>query len=118
MNETNVPAGMKVLASRARTIAEEQKTRAHQRIVLAVIGKDRPGILAGVTAILAQRHANIVDVSQTIMSELFTMVMLVEIDRLSVSFAEIKREMEEHGKREGLSILLQHEDIFRAMHRI
>lgn len=107
-----------VLASRARTLANEQRSRASTRVVVAVIGRDRPGIMAGVTAIMAQHNANIVDVSQTIMSDLFTMLMSVEIDGLRGTFADLKKELEMHGEREDLSILIQREDIFRAMHRV
>lgn len=109
---------MRLLAARARAVADSHRVRSQNRIVIAVLGRDRPGILAGVTAILAQRGANVADLSQTIMSELFTMVMLVEIDRISVSFARLKQELESHGRREGLSIILQHEELFRAMHRV
>ena len=85
---------------------------------MTVIGRDRPGILAGVTAILAQRQANILDVSQTIMSDLFTMIMLVDIKGITVPFAELKQELEAHGQKEALSIIVQHEELFRAMHRV
>lgn len=106
------------MAARARAAVESQRAGRGGRVVIAVIGSDRPGIMAGVTAILAGRGANILDVSQTIMSELFTMIMLVDIKGAQVSFAGLKRELESHGAREGLSIIVQHEDIFRAMHRI
>jgi ACT domain-containing protein len=107
-----------VLASRARILADAHRSRSSTRVVVAVIGRDRPGIMAGVTAIMAAHKANIVDVSQTIMSDLFTMLMLVEIDGLRGTFADLKHELETHGGREDLSILIQREDIFRAMHRV
>ena len=107
-----------VLASRARILADSQRVGASTRVVVAVIGRDRPGIMAGVTAIMAAHNANIVDVSQTIMSDLFTMLMLVEIDGLRGTFADLKRDLEAHGAREDLSTLIQREDIFQAMHRV
>jgi len=107
-----------VLASRARTLADAHRSQSSTRVVVAVIGRDRPGIMAGVTAIMAAHNANIVDVSQSIMSDLFTMLMLVEIDGLRGTFAAFKKELEAHGSREDLSILIQREDIFRAMHRV
>jgi len=88
------------------------------RIVLAVIGKDRPGIMAGVTAILAARRANILDVTQTILGGLFTMLMVVDTAGMEGSFADLKRELETHGQQQALSILLQREEIFHAMHRL
>ncbi|MFO7534612.1 MAG: ACT domain-containing protein [Kiritimatiellia bacterium] len=88
------------------------------RIVIAVIGRDRPGILAGVTGILAARGANILDVSQTILSGLFTMIMIADIAASASPFADLKKELGEHGRGQGLSVMVQHEDLFRAMHRV
>ena len=118
MEEDSVQTNLRVMAAHARAVADSQKAAAQTRIVIAVIGSDRPGIMAGVTAVLAQRNANILDVSQTIMSDLFTMIMLVDIKGVLVPFAQLKQELEEHGRREGLSIIVQHEEIFRAMHRV
>jgi ACT domain-containing protein len=106
------------MAAHARAVAEGERANAESRVVIAVIGRDRPGIMAGVTAVLARRKANILDVSQTIMSDLFTMVMLVDIKGISGVFATLKAELEEHGQKAGLSIVVQHEEIFRAMHRV
>lgn len=116
--QTKSNASMKLMASHARAVAETQRVRAETRIVIAVIGQDRPGIMAGVTAVLAARNANILDVSQTIMSDLFTMVMLVDIKGITVTFGGLKRDLEAHGAKQGLSIIVQHEEIFRAMHRV
>ncbi len=109
---------IRLMAAHAQAVAEGQRASAESRIVIAVIGRDRSGIMAGVTAVLAQRQANILDVSQTIMSDLFTMVMLVDIKGISGVFADLKKELEGHGQKEGLSIVVQHEEIFRAMHRV
>ena len=106
------------LAERAQAAVETGSSDAANRVVIAVIGRDRTGILAGVTGIMARRAANILDVSQTTMSDLFVMIMLVDIERINVTFADLKQELEEHGRREALSIIIQHEEIFRAMHRI
>lgn len=106
------------MAAHAHAAAAARDRAAPVRIVVAVIGRDRPGIMASVTAMLAARAANILDVSQTIMSDLFTMVMLVDINQASAPFATLKAELEAHGRGEDLVILVQHEDIFRAMHRV
>ncbi len=107
-----------ILNDRMRHLADSQPTDTGTRIVIAVIGRDRPGIMAGVTAILAGRQANILDVSQTIMSGLFTMIMLTDIAGITVAFADLKTELEAHGRNQGLSVIVQHEDLFRAMHRV
>ncbi|MEI6564795.1 MAG: ACT domain-containing protein [bacterium] len=109
---------MRVLAAQARAVADTQAAKAESRIVIAVIGEDRPGIMAGVTGVLAHVNANILDVSQTIMSDLFTMVMLVDIKGISVPFSKLKATLEAYGQSSGLSIMAQHEEIFRAMHRV
>lgn len=116
--QTKVQGKMRVLAAHARAVAESRAAKAESRIVIAVIGEDRPGIMAGVTGVLAKVNANILDVSQTIMSDLFTMVMLVDIKGITVPFARLKVVLESHGRSSGLSIIVQHEEIFQAMHRV
>lgn len=113
-----VQGNLRLMAAQARSIADSRRNRSESRVVIAVIGRDRAGIMAGVTAILAKRKANILDVSQTIMSDLFTMVMLVDIKDIGVPFADLKRELEEHGRQSDLSIIVQHEELFKAMHRV
>jgi len=88
------------------------------RAVISVIGKDRVGIIAGVSQILAEANVNILDISQTIMQEIFTMVMLVDISQANVPFPGLSESMKDLGSKLGLSIQIQHEDIFNSMHRI
>jgi ACT domain-containing protein len=88
------------------------------KAVLTVIGKDRIGIIAAVSNILADSNINILDISQTIMQGFFTMIMLVDISQMSLNFSEISERLDRKGQELGLSIRLQHEDIFNAMHRI
>lgn len=116
--QDGVPSNLRLMAAHTKAVAEAQRASAESRIVIAVIGRDRPGIMAGVTRVLAQRNANILDVSQTIMSDLFTMVMLVDIKGIAGTFAQLQQDIEAHGQKEGLSIIVQHEEIFRAMHRV
>ena len=88
------------------------------RAVVTVIGKDRVGINAMVSGKCAKHSVNIADITQTIMQEYFTMIMLVEIENLDVSFAEFVEEMKDAGKEIGVDINVMHEDIFNTMHRI
>lgn len=119
MSKSALPSEeQKLLNDRVRQLTEAGPADSGTRIVLAVIGRDRPGILAGVTRILADRKANILDVSQTILGGLFTMIMIVDIAAIPATFADLRKELEEHGRRESLSILAQHEDLFKAMHRV
>ncbi|HHW49050.1 MAG TPA: ACT domain-containing protein [Clostridiaceae bacterium] len=88
------------------------------KAVITVIGKDRVGIIAAVSTILADCNVNILDISQTIMREFFTMIMLVDISKATISFTELAEKLEKKGKELALSIRIQHEDIFNSMHRI
>ncbi len=88
------------------------------KAIVTVIGADRVGIIASVCAILARHGVNVMDISQTVMQGYFTMIMLVDISGCDLPFAEIAAILDEAGKKEKLSIRIQREDIFEAMHRI
>ena len=88
------------------------------RAIVTVIGKDTVGIIARVCTLLADNQVNILDISQTVMQEYFTMIMLVDTEKCTVSFLELERQLKQQGEEMGLSIRIQREDIFNAMHRI
>ena len=88
------------------------------RAIVTVIGKDRVGIIASVCTLLAGNGINILDISQTVMQEYLTMVMLVDTAGCPTKFAELSKSLEANGQAQGLSIRIQREDIFDAMHRI
>lgn len=88
------------------------------RAVITVIGKDKIGILAGVSSVCAKYSVNVAEVSQSILQELFAMVMLVDISKSTIPFRTLADELEKTGKDMGLCIHVMHEDIFNSMHRI
>ena len=88
------------------------------RAIVTVLGKDRVGIMSLVCALLAQHNVNILDISQTILQGDFTMVMLVDLSACTASIGEMSDLLEQAGREQGLSIRIQREDIFNAMHRI
>jgi ACT domain-containing protein len=88
------------------------------RAVITVIGKDRVGIIAGVSNILADTNVNILDITQTIMQDVFTMITLVDISNCNIPFHDLSERLEVKGVEMGLKIQIQHEDIFNSMHRI
>ena len=88
------------------------------KAVITVIGKDMVGILAKVSSVCAERNINILQVSQTILSDLFAMIMLVDISGMSCEFVELSDIMEKIGQDMNLSIHVMHEDIFNSMHRV
>ena len=88
------------------------------KCVLTVIGKDKPGIIAKVSNLLANNNVNIEDISQTIMQNTFTMIMLVNLENASVSMHELKAQTSVLGEEIGVNIHLQHEAVFDAMHKV
>ena len=88
------------------------------KAIVTVVGKDQVGIIAAVCVKLAEYNVNVLDISQTVMQGYFTMMMVVDVSACSVPLAELVVLMEGMGKERGLSIRLQREDIFEAMHRI
>ena len=88
------------------------------RAIVTVLGKDRVGIMSLVCALLAQHNVNILDISQTVLQDYFTMVMLVDTAACTASIGEMADLLEQAGKEQELSIRIQREDIFNAMHRV
>lgn len=88
------------------------------RAVITVIGKDMVGILAKVSTICAEEKANVTDVTQSVLQDLFAMIMMVEIDNCKCGISELSDKMKTLGSTLGLSIHVMHEDIFNSMHRI
>ena len=86
--------------------------------IVTVIGQDRVGIIASVCVDLASFNVNVLDISQTVMQGYFTMMMVVDVSGCTVPLAELVGVMDDMGKDMGLSIRVQREDIFEAMHRI
>ena len=89
-----------------------------ERSIITVVGHDAVGIIAKVCVYLAETNINILDISQTIVSGYFNMMMIVDIDQCTEEFDTLCRELEELGKEMGLVIKCQKEEIFDMMHRI
>ena len=88
------------------------------KAIVTVIGKDQVGITAAVCSLLAKYDINIMDITQTLLQEFFTMVMLVDLSACRQSIGEMADLLDQAGRERGLSIRIQREDIFNAMHRI
>jgi len=86
--------------------------------IITVVGSDKVGIIAKVSAFLAERNINIEDISQTILQGNFVMVMMVDLSSSSKALEEVKRELTVLGESTNVSISLMHEKVFSAMHRI
>lgn len=88
------------------------------KAIVTVVGKDKKGIIAKVSTALFESDVNIADISQTIMQDMFTMIMMVEFDDTAVSVTDIDKKLRAVEKEMGLSIHVQREEIFSSMHRI
>lgn len=88
------------------------------RAVVTVTGSDRRGIIARVSGFLYERDVNIEDISQTILGDQFAMIMMVATSESKEDFSALAQALEEMGKRIGMTVRLQHADIFDAMHNV
>lgn len=88
------------------------------KAVITVVGRDKVGIIAEVSRVLSENQVNILDISQTIMQDMFTMIMLVDVSQSKVVFSALADTLSALGDTLGLSIRIQHEDLFNSMHRI
>lgn len=88
------------------------------KAVLTVVGKDAVGILAKVSTECAKYNVNILDVSQSILQDMFCMIMIGDVDKLNVPFGDFSDSMAKLGEDIGMSVHVMHEDLFNSMHRI
>jgi ACT domain-containing protein len=88
------------------------------KAVITVIGKDTVGILAKVSSICAEYNANVTDVTQSVMQDMFAMIMMIDISGMNTDFVVLGDRLAELGNSLGLSIHTMHQDIFNSMHRI
>jgi len=97
---------------------ESDESTQQDKVVITVVGKDRVGIIAAVTSLLAEKQVNIEDITQKILGEYFTMILIGDISRSPIPLGELKNQLIQKGTEIGVQIYLQHTSIFRAMHRI
>jgi ACT domain-containing protein len=88
------------------------------KAIVTVVGKDQVGIIAGVCNTLADSRINVLDISQTIMEGYFTMMMVVDLAACETPFDQLRTILKDYGEGRGLSIRIQREDIFDAMHKL
>ena len=88
------------------------------RAVVTVVGKDKTGIISRVSTFLAEKGVNILDISQTILEDYFAMIMIVDVSKATVKLADLAEESRAMGEKIGMSVCVQHEDIFNVMHGV
>lgn len=90
----------------------------NNRIVITVLGKNRPGIVAGVTRVLGEANVDIRDITQGIVDDIFTMTMVADVAESNLEFAELQKALNEAGELSGVSVQIQREDVFNFMYRL
>lgn len=106
---------------RRRRINQKGPTMAQtdsHRIVITVLGKNRPGIVAGVTRVLGEANVDIRDITQSIIEDIFTMTMLADTAESKLDFAELQKALAEAGELSGVNVSIQREDVFNFMYRL
>jgi ACT domain-containing protein len=88
------------------------------RAIITIIGSDRVGIIAGISNVLAEANVNILDISQSVIREFFTMIMMVDLAGAAVSFHALRERLMRKGEELAVRVEIQREEIFKAMHRI
>lgn len=88
------------------------------KAIITIIGSDEIGIIASITTKLAEQEVNILDINQTVMQEIFTMIMLVDLTKLKKNFKEFQEELSQEGINKGVDVRIQREDIFKKMHEL
>lgn len=91
---------------------------ASNRIVITVLGKNRPGIVAGVTRVLGDANVDIRDITQSILDGIFTMTMLADVSAAKLDFHELQEALAEAGELSGVTVTVQREDVFNFMYRL
>ncbi|MFL9823851.1 ACT domain-containing protein [Rhodoplanes sp. SY1] len=88
------------------------------RAIVTIIGADRVGIIAGISAVIAEAGVNILDISQSVMRDFFTMIMMVDLSASDVSFDDLRERLARKGAALAVKVEIEREEIFKAMHRV
>ena len=102
----------------ARTELSQSSASKTDRAIITIIGSDRVGIIAGIANVLAEANVNILDISQSVIREFFTMIMMVDLAGAAVSFHALRERLTHKGDELSVRVEIQREEIFKAMHRI
>jgi len=102
----------------AQTETAQSGTAKADRAIITIIGADRVGIIAGISSVLAEANVNILDISQSVIREFFTMIMMVDLAGAAVSFHGLRERLMRKGEELAVRVEIQREEIFKTMHRI
>ena len=107
-----------VMASAKGGLYEQIEKTDKTRVIIATFGKDRPGVVSALTAILSEHNCSIEDISQTLLQDFFSMIMIVNIADCPIDFSGLRDRLQQTETQLGMKVYVMHEDIFKYMHRI
>jgi ACT domain-containing protein len=113
-----MPPPDEAMVSASPGLYERIEKTDHKRVIIAAFGKDRPGIVAAIANTLAENSCSIEDISQTLMQEFFSMIMVVDISSCPIDLTALTEKIKATEQRLGMKVYMMHEDIFQFMHRI
>ena len=97
---------------------ESERSRARRKVVITSTGRNQQGVVAKLTAILAELGGDILDISQTLVGDYFTMLLIVDIAEMKVDFSQLKTALQQSAEAMGIHVMLMHEDLVRSLHRV
>ncbi len=97
---------------------ESERSRARRKVVITSTGRNQKGVVAKLTAILAELGGDILDISQTLVGDYFTMLLIVDIAEMKVDFSQLKTALQQAAEAMGIHVMLMHEDLVRSLHRV
>lgn len=112
------PVGMPASADYCAAYIEQERSRSRRRAVITATGRNQKGIVARLTAVIAEQGGDILDIAQTLVGEFFTMLVIVDIAELAGSFADFKAAIQASAEQFGAQAILMHEDLVRSLHRV
>ncbi len=101
-----------------QTAAETRAVQGHHTAIITVFGKSKPGIVAGITTVIAEQNVDITDITQTLLGKNFAMIVIVDLEGAKGNFNDLKERLTKKGEELGVSIFSQHEELFQYMHTV
>jgi len=98
--------------------AAPRPVQGHHTAIITVFGKSKPGIVAGITSVLAEENVDITDITQTLLGKNFAMIIIVDLEGAKSNFTDLKERLTKKGEELGVSIFSQHEELFQSMHTV
>ncbi len=115
---TGAAPGLPPTADYCSTYLESERSRARRKVVITTTGRNQKGVVAKLTAILAELGGDILDISQTLVGDYFTMLLIVDIAEMQVDFGQLKTHLQQVADAMGIHVMLMHEDLVRSLHRV